>query len=160
MQKRGRILRDPISGPGLLMVDGQQYPFSLEGVWKSEVPPASGMVVDVNFDPSHCEVRRAKSGRQRSVDCLLVLSHVRFVQVAIGIDGLHVVAGAWLSKRQERFRNYDERRAGSTKRGNLRLLRRGRDCRTLHQVFLERHARGVGWNSAAGIPDLRGTRSS
>jgi len=33
-------------------VDGQQYPFSLEGVWRSEVPPASGMVVDVNFDPS------------------------------------------------------------------------------------------------------------
>ena len=52
MQKRGRILRDPISGPGLLMVDGQQYPFSLEGVWKSDVAPASGMVVDVAFDSS------------------------------------------------------------------------------------------------------------
>jgi hypothetical protein len=50
MQKRGRILRDPISGPGLLMVEGQQYPFSLEGVWRSEAPPTAGMVVDVEFD--------------------------------------------------------------------------------------------------------------
>ena len=50
MQKRGRILRDPISGPGLLMVEGQQYPFSLEGVWRSEAPPTTGMVVDVEFD--------------------------------------------------------------------------------------------------------------
>jgi len=52
MQKRGRILRDPLSGPGLLMVEGQQYPFSLEGIWRSEAPPTTGMVVDVEFDAS------------------------------------------------------------------------------------------------------------
>ena len=50
MAKRGKVLRDPHSGPGLLMVEGQQYPFTLEGVWKSETPPKPGLVVDVEFD--------------------------------------------------------------------------------------------------------------
>jgi hypothetical protein len=51
MTKRGKVLRDPHSGPGLLMVQGQQYPFSLEGVWKSEIPPKPGLAVDVEFEP-------------------------------------------------------------------------------------------------------------
>src|SRR5579863_6820204 len=50
MAKRGKVLRDPHAGPGLLMVEGQQYPFSLEGVWKSEMPPKPGQVVEVEFD--------------------------------------------------------------------------------------------------------------
>lgn len=50
MTKRGKILRDPQTGPGLLMVEGQQYQFSLDGVWRSETPPRPGMVVDVDFD--------------------------------------------------------------------------------------------------------------
>jgi hypothetical protein len=50
MAKRGKVLRDPHAGPGLLMVEGQQYPFSLEGVWKSEAPPKPGLVVEVEFD--------------------------------------------------------------------------------------------------------------
>src|ERR1700741_287982 len=48
--KRGKILRDPRTGPGLLMIDGQQYSFSMEGVWKSEVPPKPGLPVDVKLD--------------------------------------------------------------------------------------------------------------
>ena len=48
MKKRGKVLRD--AGPGLLIVEGQQYPFALEGIWKSDVPPKPGMVVDVEFD--------------------------------------------------------------------------------------------------------------
>jgi hypothetical protein len=51
MTKRGKILRDPQTGPGLLMVEGQQYQFLLDNVWKSEAPPKPGMVVDVDFDP-------------------------------------------------------------------------------------------------------------
>ncbi len=39
MSKRGRILRDPSFGPGLVLVDGRQYPFPLERVWKFEVLP-------------------------------------------------------------------------------------------------------------------------
>jgi hypothetical protein len=50
MKKRGKVLRDTSAGPGLLMVEGQQYPFALEGVWKSEAAPRSGLVVDVEFD--------------------------------------------------------------------------------------------------------------
>src|SRR5690348_8883786 len=50
MAKRGKVLRDPNAGPGLLIVEGQQYPFALEGVWKSEAAPKPGLVVDVDFD--------------------------------------------------------------------------------------------------------------
>ena len=50
MTKRGRVLRDTTSGPGLLMIEGQQYPFSLEVQWKSEAPPRPGLVVDVELD--------------------------------------------------------------------------------------------------------------
>jgi hypothetical protein len=48
--KRGKILRDPRTGPGLLMIEGRQYSFSMEGVWKSEVPPKPGLAVDVKLD--------------------------------------------------------------------------------------------------------------
>ncbi len=50
MIKRGKVLRDTTSGPGLLMIEGQQYRFSLEDVWKSEAPPKPGRVVDVELD--------------------------------------------------------------------------------------------------------------
>src|SRR5882672_724369 len=50
MKKRGKVLRDPSAGPGLLMVEGIQYPFVLEGVWRSEAPPRIGLAVDVEFD--------------------------------------------------------------------------------------------------------------
>jgi hypothetical protein len=32
------------------MIEGRQYWFGLEGVWKSKVPPLSGLTVDVKFD--------------------------------------------------------------------------------------------------------------
>jgi hypothetical protein len=52
MRKRGKILRDPHAGPGLLMVEGRQYQFLLEPVWKSEKPPKPGLAVDVEFGQS------------------------------------------------------------------------------------------------------------
>lgn len=48
--KRGRILRDTSSGEGLVFVDGNQYPFKLEGMWRSEFAPKVNMAVDVEFD--------------------------------------------------------------------------------------------------------------
>jgi hypothetical protein len=51
MTRRGTILRDTNTGPGLLVVDGTQYPFLLEGAWRGTVPPKVGMVVDVSFAP-------------------------------------------------------------------------------------------------------------
>jgi hypothetical protein len=49
MTKRGKILKDANAGPGLLWVDGQQLPFAMGPIWKSPVPPAAGMNVDVEF---------------------------------------------------------------------------------------------------------------
>ena len=50
MKKRGKVLRDTSAGPGLLIAEGQQYSFPLEGVWQSETPPRSGLVVDVELN--------------------------------------------------------------------------------------------------------------
>jgi hypothetical protein len=50
MRKRGKVLRDPYAGPGLVMIEGQQYRFSLEGIWKSESLAKPGVVVDVDLD--------------------------------------------------------------------------------------------------------------
>ena len=51
MTKRGRILRDTNTGPGVLTVEGAQYTFTLEKMWRSDVPPRVGMPVDVSFAP-------------------------------------------------------------------------------------------------------------
>jgi hypothetical protein len=50
MTKRGRVLRVPGDTPGLLMVEGQQFRFATDGLWKSPVPPTPGLVVDVDLD--------------------------------------------------------------------------------------------------------------
>ena len=47
---RGRILRDTMVGDGLISVAGKQYPFKLEGVWKSDRAPKVDMQVDVDLD--------------------------------------------------------------------------------------------------------------
>jgi hypothetical protein len=51
MAKRGKVLRDPCLGPGLLMVEGKQYPFLMDLRWRSDVPAKPGLVVNVDFDP-------------------------------------------------------------------------------------------------------------
>jgi hypothetical protein len=50
MAKRGKIVRDPTAGPGLVMVQGRQHAFPLEGVWRSDALPRPGVIVDVEFD--------------------------------------------------------------------------------------------------------------
>lgn len=50
MTKRGKVLRVPGDTPGLLMVEGQQFRFAVDGRWKSPVAPAPGLVVDVDLD--------------------------------------------------------------------------------------------------------------
>jgi hypothetical protein len=47
---RGTIIKVPDTTPGLLIVNGQQLPFTLEGLWKSPVAPAANMSVDVELD--------------------------------------------------------------------------------------------------------------
>jgi hypothetical protein len=48
--KRGRVLRDATNGGGLISVDGQQYSFTLEQHWKSDLAPVVGAVIDAGFD--------------------------------------------------------------------------------------------------------------
>jgi len=50
MRKRGRILREPGSAPGLLMVEGRQFRFAHDNRWKSTVAPKPGLVVDIDLD--------------------------------------------------------------------------------------------------------------
>ncbi len=59
MIKRGKILRDTSMGPGLLSVDGNQHPFTLEGMWLSDVPPKIGMTTDVTFEGDRVESVKA-----------------------------------------------------------------------------------------------------
>ena len=51
MAKRGRVLREPYTGPGLVMVEGRQYPLAQE-LWRSEVRARPGLAVNVDFDPN------------------------------------------------------------------------------------------------------------
>src|ERR1700724_2940067 len=86
MKKRGNALRYPRTGPcltgpdrtlpGVLMIEGRQYWFSLKGVWKSEIPPKPGLAVDVKLDHAGrilaitavSESQRAEEKAERSVD--------------------------------------------------------------------------------------------
>jgi hypothetical protein len=47
---RGTIVKIPDATAGLLMVNGNQKQFTLEGVWKSPVAPAPNMTVDIEVD--------------------------------------------------------------------------------------------------------------
>ncbi len=46
---RGTVLQDTSRGPGIISVAGTQYPFQLEGMWRSDLPPRAGMTVEVAF---------------------------------------------------------------------------------------------------------------
>lgn len=49
--RRARILRDTSAGEGLLSAEGQQYAFTLETHWRSDIAPAANMPVDARFTP-------------------------------------------------------------------------------------------------------------
>jgi len=50
MRARGKVLREPGAAPGLLMIDGQQFRFWLDGVWHSELRPKPGLAVNVELN--------------------------------------------------------------------------------------------------------------
>ena len=82
MSKRGKVLRDPHAGPGLLMVEGQQYQFLLEGVWKSDVPPTPGLVVDLEFDSQGKIESRTLPGNP---DDLVAKYSVEFIEFTFAV---------------------------------------------------------------------------
>ena len=47
MTSRGTVIKVPDATPGLVIVNGAQKSFTLEGVWRSPVAPAPNMTVDV-----------------------------------------------------------------------------------------------------------------
>jgi hypothetical protein len=49
---KGTIVKVPDASPGLIMVNGQQKSFTLEGVWKSPVAPAPNQTVEVELGAS------------------------------------------------------------------------------------------------------------
>jgi hypothetical protein len=63
---RGTVIKVPDATPGLLIVDGRQLPFSLEGRWRSPVAPAANMSVDVELDPTGVVVARSEAVRTSS----------------------------------------------------------------------------------------------
>lgn len=50
MRTRGKVLRVPNLTPGLIMIQGRQFKFSTDTVWKSEIEPIPGLVVNVDLD--------------------------------------------------------------------------------------------------------------
>lgn len=50
MRARGKVLREPGAAPGLLMIDGQQFRFWLDGVWHSDLRPKPGLAVNVELN--------------------------------------------------------------------------------------------------------------
>jgi len=65
-RKRGKILREPGAGFGLLIIEGQQFPFSLTDVWQSPQLPKIGMIAEAEFDrDGKLVVIRALDARSR-----------------------------------------------------------------------------------------------
>jgi len=47
---RGTLIKVPDATPGLLLLNGRQYSFTLEGVWRSALAPAPNQSVTVDLD--------------------------------------------------------------------------------------------------------------
>jgi len=47
---RGTIIKVPGNEPGLILANGKQWPFGMEGVWVSPVAPAANQTVEVTLD--------------------------------------------------------------------------------------------------------------
>jgi hypothetical protein len=50
VRKQGKVLREPRTGKGLVIIEGQQFPFSLTDVWQSPQAPKIGMTVEAEFN--------------------------------------------------------------------------------------------------------------
>jgi hypothetical protein len=48
-KKRGKVLREPGIGHGLVIIEGQQFPFFPSDLWQSPHPPKIGMIVEAEF---------------------------------------------------------------------------------------------------------------
>jgi hypothetical protein len=102
MKKRGKILRDTLSGPGLLMMDGRQYRYVLEGVWKSEIQPKPGLAVDVELGAdgivkSVTAVDEAQLAREEAASTMIQVRHNPAGPLPSRIDLPHLAAAGLLA---------------------------------------------------------------
>ncbi|WP_300750843.1 hypothetical protein [Janthinobacterium sp.] len=88
MKKRGKILRDTSIGPGLLAIGLEQYPFQLEGMWKSDTAPKVNMVVEVEFDEGN-----AVSAIYPVADTQLAKEQAELAMSAARAKGAEVASG-------------------------------------------------------------------
>lgn len=89
-------MRDPNTGPGLVIVQGQQYSFALEGVWRSDTLPRAGAAVDVEIDASGqvvamTAVPEAQLAREQA-EAALQVAKERGGKLAAGLVGRFGVA--------------------------------------------------------------------
>ena len=49
-RKRGKVLREPGVGPGLMIIEGRQFPFSLTDLSQFPQPPTIGTTVEAEFN--------------------------------------------------------------------------------------------------------------
>ena len=50
IRKHGKVLREPGAGPGLMIIEGRQFPFSLTDLSQFPQPPKIGMTVEAEFN--------------------------------------------------------------------------------------------------------------
>lgn len=106
MKQRGTILRDTRAGEGLVVINGRQYPFTLEGVWRSNEAPAVNMTVDALFDEagaltSLLAVPDAQLAREKADEAMAVVK-ARGGQLAARVGtgtlvGTGLLAMAWFA---------------------------------------------------------------
>lgn len=89
MSSRGKIVRDPTVGPGLVMVQGRQHVFPLEDVWQSDALPRPGVVVDVEFDAAGriFAMRAVPEGRlaREQAEAAIALARAKSVETGRGL---------------------------------------------------------------------------
>ena len=68
MTIRGKILRDPATGSGLVSDNGQQYAFSIEQHWRSDTLPVAGMSVDLEIDGTGALASVSAASAQQQVE--------------------------------------------------------------------------------------------
>lgn len=94
MTKRGKILRDPFAGPGLVMAEGRQYLFEMDLNWRSTTPPRPGLVVDLELSESGTvqAVFPVSDWRPESEGRATPVSWRYGISIIVGVLAL---AGAW-----------------------------------------------------------------
>lgn len=95
MTIKGKILRDPASGAGLVSANGQQYAFSLEQHWRSDTLPVAGMAVDLEIDGTGALASVSAASTQQQVE-----EKIKALNEKLKSQGLPAARHYWGALRQ------------------------------------------------------------